>query len=256
VLVDRHSASASEIVSGAIQDHDRGLVVGETTFGKGLVQRVIPLRDGGALALTTAKYYTPAGRLIQRDYSDLDDYFVHPEMEEDDVMEEGVEPPPEPDKREIRYTDAGRVVYGGGGITPDYVVRAERATPVLSRLIRENLIFDFAVRWLSAHPDVPKEIVASDAMLEEFRQFVHAKGTPIVDEDFKKDKQTIALTLAARVAAVKWGTEAESRILARRDPQVQKALTLWDEAAQLARRGEESRKEKDRQAAAELRPQT
>src|SRR4029079_13533055 len=83
VLVDRHSASESDIVSGAIQDHDRGLVVGETTFGKGLVQRVIPLRDGGALALTTAKYYTPSGRLIQRDYSDLDDYFLDPELEED-----------------------------------------------------------------------------------------------------------------------------------------------------------------------------
>ena len=148
---------------------------------------------------------------------------------------------PEKDKREIRHTDAGRVVYGGGGITPDYVVRAERASTVLSRLIRENLIFDFAVRWLTGHPDVPKDVVASDAMLEEFRQFIRAKGTPVSDEEFKKDKDTIALTLAARVAAVKWGTEAESRILARRDPQVQKALTLWEEAAQLARRGEEGR---------------
>ncbi|HET9298462.1 MAG TPA: S41 family peptidase [Candidatus Polarisedimenticolaceae bacterium] len=257
VLVDRHSASASEIVSGAIQDHDRGLVVGETTFGKGLVQRVIPLRDGGALALTTAKYYTPSGRLIQRDYSDMDDYFVHPEMDEDEDGRTGASPDltPEmqPDKREIRHTDAGRTVYGGGGITPDYVVRAERASPVLSRLIRENLIFDFAVRWLSAHPDVPKEVVVGDAMLEDFRQFVRSKGTSVTDEDFKKDKDTIALTLAARIAAVKWGTEAESRILARRDPQVQKAVTLWDEAAQLARRGEEGRKEKDR-AAAELQP--
>ena len=252
VLVDRHSASASEIVSGAIQDHDRGLVVGETTFGKGLVQRVIPLRDGGALALTTAKYYTPSGRLIQRDYSDMDDYFVHPEMDDEEAMDRP-EAAPEPDKREIRHTDAGRTVYGGGGITPDYVVRAERASPVLSRLIRENLIFDFAVRWLSTHPDVPKDVVAGDAMLEEFRQFARSRGTAVNDEDFKKDKDTIALTLAARIAAVKWGSEAESRILARRDPQVQKAITLWDEAAELARRGEEGRKEKDR-AAADVRP--
>ena len=110
------------------------------------------------------------------------------------------------------------------------------------------------LRWLSAHPDVPKDVVAGDAMIEEFRQFVRSKGTPVTDEDFKKDKDTIALTLAARVAAVKWGTEAESKILARRDPQVQKALTLWDEAAQLARRGEEGRREKDRQAAADLHP--
>ena len=255
VLVDRHSASASEIVSGAIQDHDRGLVVGETTFGKGLVQRVIPLRDGGALALTTAKYYTPSGRLIQRDYSDMDDYFVHPEMDDDEAVET-TDAAPEPDKREIRHTDAGRTVYGGGGITPDYVVRAEKASPALSRLIRENLIFDFAVRWLSAHPDVPKDVVAGDVMLEEFRQFVRSKGTSVTDEDFKKDKDTIALTLAARIAAVKWGSEAESRILARRDPQVQKAVTLWDEAAQLARRGEEGRKEKDRAAAEPQPPRT
>ncbi|HEX5045211.1 MAG TPA: S41 family peptidase [Candidatus Polarisedimenticolaceae bacterium] len=261
VLVDRHSASASEIVSGAIQDHDRGLVVGETTFGKGLVQRVIPLRDGGALALTTAKYYTPSGRLIQRDYTDMDDYFVHPEMEDED--EEGrvgvspdATPELQPDKREIRHTDAGRTVYGGGGITPDYVVRAERASPVLSRLIRENLIFDFAVRWLGNHPDVPRDVVAGDAMLEDFRQFVRSKGTAVSDEEFKKDRDTIALTLAARIAAVKWGTEAESRILARRDPQVQKAITLWNEAAELARRGEEGRREKDRAAAELDRPQT
>jgi carboxyl-terminal processing protease len=252
VLVDRHSASASEIVSGAIQDHDRGLVVGETTFGKGLVQRVIPLRDGGALALTTAKYYTPAGRLIQRDYSDLDDYFIQPEMDESDAAV----PVQDPAKREIKYTDAGRIVYGGGGITPDYVVQAERASPLLSRLIRENLIFDFAVRWLSSHPDLSRDVQADDAMLQAFRDFARSKGVVIGEDDYKKEKDTLALTVAARVAAVRWGTEAESRILARRDPQVQKAITLWDEAAQLARRGEESRREKDRQAAAELRPRT
>src|SRR6185436_2630847 len=131
VLVDHSSASASEIVSGAIQDHDRGILVGETTFGKGLVQRVIPLRNGGALALTTAKYYTPSGRLIQRDYTDIDDYFANDSDDED-------APAAPPEKgREIRHTDSGRVVYGGGGITPDYVVHAERATPLLSRMLRE-----------------------------------------------------------------------------------------------------------------------
>jgi len=118
VLVDRNSASASEIVSGCVQDHDRGLVVGETTFGKGLVQPD-PLRDGGALALTTAKYYTPSGRLIQRDYSNLDDYFSTPSWKTTCASfgRRGIT------NHEVRRTDSGRTVYGAG-ITPDYVVRA------------------------------------------------------------------------------------------------------------------------------------
>ncbi len=109
VLVNRGTASAAEIVAGAIQDHDRGLIVGETTFGKGLVQTVYPLSENTGLALTTAKYYTPSGRLIQRDYSNVSLYDYYFDRDTDNNTA----------SREVKLTDSGRTVYGGGGITPD-----------------------------------------------------------------------------------------------------------------------------------------
>ncbi|MBZ5637679.1 MAG: S41 family peptidase [Acidobacteriia bacterium] len=242
VLVDHASASASEIVSGAIQDHDRGLVVGETTFGKGLVQRVIPLHGGGAVALTTAKYFTPSGRLIQRDYSDLDDYFLEPEEE---AEAPAAEAQPAPDRRETKHTDSGRTVYGGGGITPDYVVRAERALPVLSRLVRDNLILDFAVRYVPAHPDLKPEVPVDAAFRDEVRHFLESKSIPF-DAAMETAWPQVELQLRAQIAKVKWGVEAQNRILSDADPQVRKALTLFDEASRLAAAGERSREVRER----------
>src|SRR5438270_6504009 len=111
VLVNRLTASAAEIVSGAIQDHDRGLIVGEVTFGKGLVQTVYPLSENTGLALTTAHYYTPSGRLIQRDYSNISLYDYYYNRDQTDGANTA--------NREVKLTDSGRTVYGGGGITPD-----------------------------------------------------------------------------------------------------------------------------------------
>ena len=111
VLVNRNTASAAEIVSGALQDHDRALIVGETTFGKGLVQTVYNLSDNTGLALTTYHYYTPSGRLIQRNYTGVslyDYYYNHAGALPSDST-----------NREVKFTDSGRTVYGGGGITPD-----------------------------------------------------------------------------------------------------------------------------------------
>src|SRR5207302_2140954 len=132
VLVNRGTASAAEIVSGAIQDHDRGLIVGETTFGKGLVQTVYPLSENTGLALTTAKYYTPSGRLIQREYTgvSLYDYYYNHEQEENSNA-----------GKEVKLTDSGRTVYGGGGITPDVKIPAQKTSRFQDELLQHYAFF-------------------------------------------------------------------------------------------------------------------
>ena len=137
VLTSRHSASASEIVAGALQDHDRALIVGETTFGKGLVQTIMPLRNvrGYALALTTARYYTPSGRSIQRDYAKtaLEEYYAPRDRK-----------PCEAGSSDPKLTDAGRKVYGGDGITPDYCVPQETPNKFVSYLLARQAFTGFA----------------------------------------------------------------------------------------------------------------
>jgi carboxyl-terminal processing protease len=130
VMINKFSASASEIVAGAIQDHDRGLIVGETSFGKGLVQQIFPLTNGGALFLTIAHYYTPSGRLIQRDYSKGSLFEYYSKRGADDATQKSSNPP-----SEVKKTDLGRSVYGGGGIEPDTKVDgAPPITPAQGRL--------------------------------------------------------------------------------------------------------------------------
>jgi len=257
LLVDESSASASEIVSGAVQDHDRGLVVGEPTFGKGLVQRVIPLQSGGALAVTTAKYYTPSGRLIQRDFSDLEEYYLHRDNGED---AEAPDTPPvetgeeaEENEREIFYTASGRKVYGGGGIRPDYIVKADRAPDILFALIRENLIFDFSVLYSNTHQDLEPDFDLDDRTLTEFRAHLDGKEFDYDAADFEEQKDVIRLRLRAQVARVRWDQNVEGRILALADPQVQKAVSLFGEAAELADSGADG--EPGRQPPADLRAQ-
>src|SRR5262250_3160384 len=147
VLVNKGTASAAEIVAGAIQDHDRGLIVGETTFGKGLVQTVYPLAENTGLALTTARYYTPSGRLIQRDYSNVSlyDYYFTRENEDNN------------NSHEVKLTDSGRPVYGGGGITPDVKIPALQTTRFEDTLLQHYVFFNFAKRYIVNHrPDAKK----------------------------------------------------------------------------------------------------
>lgn len=170
VLVDGGSASGSEIVAGAIQDWDRGVIIGDTTFGKGLVQNVIQLKDGAGLKLSTAKYLIPSGRSIQKS-KDLPGTVSSAEAE---AEEEG-DVPDSSTARQKFFTKGGRVVYGGGGIAPDVVVPYEQLSPLEYNLLAKLSFFDFAVHYTVTHPDLPRDLEVDDAMLSEFKQFLETK---------------------------------------------------------------------------------
>lgn len=238
VLINKGSASASEIVAGAVQDHDRGLIVGQTSWGKGLVQSVFTLTDGAGLALTTAKYYTPSGRCIQRDYGEVLEYLV-PEDLTDGESQDGGEDEPAPAPKNVFRTDAGRVVHGGGGITPDVVVKATHLSAFTSTLYARQVFFDFAVAWRATHQDVPRDLKVTDDLREEFFRFVDARvGT--FDQPAKslftaeKDPALIDRAIREEIANAVYGREAGYRVGQEGDEQLKKALTLFPDAEKLA----------------------
>jgi carboxyl-terminal processing protease len=234
VLVNRGSASASEIVAGAIQDHDRGLIVGQRTWGKGLVQSVYTLPYGAGLALTTAKYYTPSGRWIQRDFTDLLAY-VNPNDSESQVEETE---PPTKKEGEVFYTDAGRVVYAAGGITPDVAVKNNRDSKLLTQVLARNLPFNFAVNWLVKHPDVSRDVAVTPAMREEFFRFAETSFSTA--EELKRlwnedpNRELVDLAIRIELVNARYGLEAGWAVRATGDSQIQKAITQFDEAARIA----------------------
>ena len=170
VLVDGQTASASEIVAGAIQDWDRGVVIGDTTFGKGLVQQLYEMSDEITLKLTTAKYYIPSGRCIQKPERSKknSDLFMEEESGEPDSSSTEEAPA-------MFFTNAGRIVYGGGGIVPDVVLGNEILQPMEINLERKQLFFDFAVKYSSNYKDIPKTFEADEQVLAEFREFLKEK---------------------------------------------------------------------------------
>ncbi|HEX7155511.1 MAG TPA: S41 family peptidase [Thermoanaerobaculia bacterium] len=260
VLVNRGSASASEIVAGAIQDHDRGLVVGETSWGKGLVQSVYTLQYGAGLALTTSKYFTPAGRNIQRDYSSFYDYYVA------DETENGPEVPLE--QRKQFKTDTGRVVYGGGGITPDYIVKQPQLSRTTQLLEVRSAIFNYAVEYAAKHPGLTKEMEITPQLVEEFVRYAVEKEIAPAAEirdtlNKPEDRKYIQRALKAEIVAAKFGYDASYPYRLQGDAQVEKALELFPEAQKLAtvaastRGDHEPRANNDRQArAAQAAPKT
>ena len=236
VLVNRGSASASEIVAGAIQDHDRGLVVGETTFGKGVVQTIYPVRDA-AVALTTAKYYTPSGRCIQRDFGSFFDY-VHPDAPETGETENRPTPPP---SGEVFFTDSGRKVYGGGGIVPDHEARPAEYSERLARLVGNSAFFRFAVSELAGVADKTahaRAFTVDDAVLARFRDLV-IKEKWLTAEEIdaalaqSTDRHDIATALKGEVLNVGATLIDGYQAFTESDQQIQAALGLFADAAKL-----------------------
>jgi carboxyl-terminal processing protease len=227
VLVNRGTASAAEIVAGAIQDHDRGLIVGETTFGKGLVQTVYPLSENTGLALTTAHYYTPSGRLIQRDYNgvSLYDYYYN-------SRDKGDGTPPTP-SREVKMTDSGRTVYGGGGINPDVVIEPIKSNKFQDTLLQKYAFFNFAKHYVINHK-VTQSFQVDDAVMQEFRKFLDAQQIPFTEADLVQNNDWVRSNIKAELFVNEFGSQEGLKVHAETDPTVQKALDLLPKAKELA----------------------
>jgi carboxyl-terminal processing protease len=241
-LVNRNSASASEIVAGALQDHDRGLIVGETTFGKALVQSVYRVSQGAGVAVTTARYYTPSGRLIQRPWDgSFDEYLTYTYRDQDAKREYKAE--------DLKLTDAGRKVYSGGGVEPDrrFDGPIDGFNPTrFGRTLYSRQLFDtFAQRFsrtgdtriapstTSKPRNLTSEFVVDDVMVAEFKEHVLASKLRIDEDAWQKDLEFIKAMLRYEIDVDLFGVETSRRNLSLRDPQLQFALTLFPEAQQL-----------------------
>jgi carboxyl-terminal processing protease len=240
-LVSRTSASASEIVSGALQDHDRSLIVGETTFGKALVQSVYRLSQGAGAAITTARYYTPSGRLIQRPWDGtFDEYMTYVLRDQD-----GNKPHKESD---LKYTDSGRKVYSGGGVEPDrrFDGPSDGFNPTrLGRSIAARNLFDTYAQQFSRRGDTrisraggqTRELdpgyEVTDAMLADFKALVQKSPVLFDETSWQKDLEFIKAMIHREIDMDLFGVAAAFQNLAKRDPQLQFALGLFPEAQQL-----------------------
>jgi carboxyl-terminal processing protease len=230
VMANCHSASASEIVAGALQDHDRALVVGNNTFGKGLVQTVYQLDQVTGLLLTTARYYTPSGRLIQRRYDNvsLSDYYSNPCTEQY-----------KPAHDEVKLTDQGRQVFGGGGITPDVKLTEEQLNPFQVLLRRMAVFSTFAQDFTRKNPNLPEGWEPTDLVLEEFRQFLHDEKVEFQEVDFIENLGFIKRYLKREVYVAAYDLDEGMKVFFALDPEVQQALGPLPQAEALLKNGKQ-----------------
>ena len=225
VLVNRLTASAAEIVSGAIQDHDRGLIVGEVTFGKGLVQTVYPLSENTGLALTTARYYTPSGRLIQRDYSNVSLYDYYYSRDSAEAPNNG--------SREVKLTDSGRTVYGGGGITPDVPVAPVKSNHFQDTLLQHYAFFNYAKRYVVSHRPT-RNFEVDEAVMQDFRKSLDEANIPYTQAELVDNADWVKSNIKAEIFVDAFGQDEGVKVRAEADPLVVKGLELMPQAKALA----------------------
>ncbi len=253
MLADKNSASASEILIGAIQDLDRGLVIGETTYGKGLVQRQFKNDDGSGYRITTSRYYTPSGRCIQRPFEDkskYEDFAGRFDLEDgsklEDLLEKLKKEMPADSLPPMHKTKLGRTVVGSGGITPDYYVKYNKSTNLIEDLRRKRILFSYAYLYFIEHEndliddykndfkDFLDEFNFKNEDLEDFRKFAEKNDVYWDPEDYKKDKEQIRLELKAELSRNMWNTNEYIVIIESASKQVKKAIELFPEAEKLA----------------------
>jgi carboxyl-terminal processing protease len=245
VLVDKGSASASEILAGAIQDLDRGLIVGETTFGKGLVQRSFILDDNSSLRLTVSKYYTPSGRLIQRDYKSGKSEYYNEINKRQDFNGSNFSHSKESDSSKPTFkTSKGRLVYGGGGITPDYFIPEETITEFTLNLIQKDLFYQYILNYLSDKKDFTMNYESLDYFINNFNFsgrdlnnfiiYIKTKNIKFETAQYRTDKNYIIKRLKAAAARYYWKNKGWYSVMIKNDSQVNLALSLFGKARTLA----------------------